>query len=127
MDTSSNFFTITATFVVAMILMLMPLPDWARAYRPEWIVLALIYWSIAVPKKVGVGIAWMLGLCVDVIQGAFTRPTRTRFCHYGLHCHSLPSTRARIPITSTSHVCGYDFITLHEHIIMDFRNLRRRP
>ena len=66
----SNLLTIAVTFVVAIVLMLMPLPDWARPFRPEWIALALIYWSMAFPKNIGVGIAWALGLCVDVIQGA---------------------------------------------------------
>ena len=67
---SSKFLTIAITFVAAILLMLFPLPDWARPFRPEWVPLALIYWSMALPKKVGVGIAWILGLCVDVIQGA---------------------------------------------------------
>ena len=67
---SSIILTIALTFVIATVLMLLPLPEWARPFRPEWIVLALIYWCMALPKKVGVGIAWMLGLCVDVIQGA---------------------------------------------------------
>ena len=70
MNSSSKFFTIGVTFIVAMMLMLMPLPDWARPYRPEWLALALIYWSMTMPKNVGVGIAWILGICVDVIQGA---------------------------------------------------------
>ena len=64
------FFTIILTFIIAMMLMLMPLPDWAQAYRPEWLMLVLIYWCMALPNKVGIGIAWILGLCVDVIQGA---------------------------------------------------------
>ena len=70
MNNTSKYFTIGVTFVVAMMLMLMPLPDWARPYRPEWLALALIYWSMALPKNIGVGIAWILGICVDVIQGA---------------------------------------------------------
>ena len=64
------FFTIILTFIIAMMLMLMPLPDWAQAYRPEWLMLVLIYWCMALPNKVGIGIAWILGLCVDVIHGA---------------------------------------------------------
>jgi len=59
MNNSSNSLPIIISFIVAMMLMIMPLPDWARAYRPEWIALALVYWN-----------AWILGLCVDVIQGA---------------------------------------------------------
>lgn len=70
MNNSSMFFTIILTFIIAIMLMLMPLPDWAQAYRPEWLMLVLIYWCMALPNKVGIGIAWILGLCVDVIQGA---------------------------------------------------------
>jgi len=53
-----------------MMLMLMPLPEWARPFRPEWLVLTLIYWCLTQPRNIGVGIAWILGLCVDVVQGA---------------------------------------------------------
>ena len=70
MNNSSMFFTIILTFIIAIMLLLMPLPDWAQAYRPEWLMLVLIYWCMALPDKVGIGIAWILGLCVDVIQGA---------------------------------------------------------
>ncbi|MCZ6566060.1 MAG: rod shape-determining protein MreD [Gammaproteobacteria bacterium] len=70
MNNSSKIFTIGVTFVVAMMLMLMPLPEWARPFRPEWLVLTLIYWCLTQPRNIGVGIAWILGLCVDVVQGA---------------------------------------------------------
>lgn len=64
-----RFLVIGATFLVAMILMLIPLPDWLRPWRPEWMAMTLIYWNMALPKNVGVGIAWVLGLCMDVIHG----------------------------------------------------------
>ena len=70
MNNSSTILTIFITLIVAMMLMLMPLPDWAQAFRPEWLMLVLIYWCLALPNKVGIGIAWTLGLFVDVIQGA---------------------------------------------------------
>lgn len=70
MNKPLKFFTIGISLVVAMALMLVPLPDWAQPYRPEWIILALIYWSMALPRDIGVGIAWISGLCVDAIQGA---------------------------------------------------------
>ena len=70
MKNSSTVLTIIITLIIAMMLMLMPLPDWALAFRPEWLMLVLIYWCMALPNKVGIGIAWTLGLFVDVIQGA---------------------------------------------------------
>jgi len=47
MNNSPTFLTILISFIVAMILMIMPLPDWAREYRPEWMALALVYWKHA--------------------------------------------------------------------------------
>lgn len=57
------------TLLVALILMLIPLPDWAGPWRPDWLAITLIYWSMARPEHLGVGIAWLLGLLVDVVYG----------------------------------------------------------
>jgi rod shape-determining protein MreD len=40
---------------------------WAR---PEWLALALIYWTIALPQRVGVLTALSLGIAMDVLEGA---------------------------------------------------------
>jgi rod shape-determining protein MreD len=48
---------------------MMPLPDWAVEFRPDWVTLVLIYWALAVPSKIGVTIAWFTGLLLDVSYG----------------------------------------------------------
>ncbi len=58
------------TFLLAFILTIVPLPEWAATMRPEWVALTLIYWCIALPQRVGVGTAWGLGLGLDVLKGA---------------------------------------------------------
>ncbi len=60
-------FIIIATFILALILTILPLPEWARPFRPAWHSLVLIYWCMATPQRVGVGVGWLLGLIVDVI------------------------------------------------------------
>ena len=60
---------IVASFIVALMLTTLPLPDWAAAWRPPWVTLVLIYWCLAVPERVGVGIGWLLGLLLDVMTG----------------------------------------------------------
>ncbi len=62
----TRFRIILITFVVAMLLAMMPLPEWARAFRPEWALLVLIYWTMALPHDVGPGTGWLLGLFMDV-------------------------------------------------------------
>lgn len=61
---------IVATFVIALMLTMLDLPDWAEMARPEWVAMVLIYWCMALPQRVGVGIAWILGLMLDVTRGA---------------------------------------------------------
>lgn len=61
---------IIASFIIALMLTMMPLPDWAELLRPEWVTLVLIYWCMALPERIGVGIAWIVGLFLDVLHGA---------------------------------------------------------
>jgi rod shape-determining protein MreD len=57
------------TLLIAILLMLLPLPDNLRYARPEWVVMTLIYWAMALPQRVSIGVAWFTGLVVDVITG----------------------------------------------------------
>lgn len=58
-------FTIIGAFMLA----IMPLPDWAVEFRPDWVTLVLIYWAMAMPTKIGVTMAWFAGLLLDVSYG----------------------------------------------------------
>lgn len=58
-------FTLIAAFMLAIV----PLPDWAVEYRPDWVTLVLIYWAMAMPTKVGITAAWFSGLLLDVSYG----------------------------------------------------------
>ncbi|MGB5260491.1 MAG: rod shape-determining protein MreD [Gammaproteobacteria bacterium] len=60
---------IVFTFVVALLLTIVPLPDWARYARPDWVGLVLIYWCLALPDRVGVITGWFAGLLVDLVTG----------------------------------------------------------
>jgi len=61
---------IVATFVIALLLTMLPLPGWMERLRPEWVTMVLIYWCLALPNRVGVGIAWITGILLDVTRGA---------------------------------------------------------
>ena len=58
------------TFIAALILTVMPLPEWGRYLRPDWAGLVLIYWCLALPDRVGVSSGWLLGLAVDLLTGS---------------------------------------------------------
>ncbi|NOX42439.1 MAG: rod shape-determining protein MreD [Gammaproteobacteria bacterium] len=61
---------ITLSFVIALMSVMMPLPDFLSLFRPELVTMVLIYWCIDLPGRVGVGIGWVAGLMLDVVQGA---------------------------------------------------------
>jgi rod shape-determining protein MreD len=60
---------IVLTFLIAIVLAVMPLPEWARLYRPPWVTLVLIYWALALPQRVGVGVGFVLGILLDTLTG----------------------------------------------------------
>jgi rod shape-determining protein MreD len=60
---------IALSIIVSLLLTVLPLPEWIRVYRPQWYTLVLIYWTMATPQRVGVGVGWLTGISVDVITG----------------------------------------------------------
>ncbi len=61
---------IAASFLVALVLSILPWPVWTEQFRPDWEALVLIYWCMALPTRVGVGTAWSVGLILDVLYGS---------------------------------------------------------
>ncbi len=61
--------TVVITLCVAMLLVIVPMPEWARPFRPPWVTLVLIYWVIALPHAVGVGSGFAAGLVLDALTG----------------------------------------------------------
>ena len=62
-------FVIVCSLLFTMLLMLWPLPESLRFVRPEWVLMVLFYWAMALPNRVGVGYAWVVGLLMDVMMG----------------------------------------------------------
>jgi len=61
---------ILLTLAVAAWVSLLPWPDKISLFRPEWLVLVLIYWVIALPYRIGVFWGFFVGLFQDVLVGA---------------------------------------------------------
>ena len=57
------------SLVLALALTLMPLPASLDAFRPDWLTLVIIFWALSVPHSYGVGVAWIVGILLDVAQG----------------------------------------------------------
>jgi rod shape-determining protein MreD len=64
------YWVILLSFVAAAWLAIIPLPDWLVWARPEWPALVLIYWVIALPHRVSLFTGLLLGIYIDVLEGA---------------------------------------------------------
>lgn len=68
--TAHGYPIVLLTFLVAYVLAVLPLPHWLLWGRPEWLALTLVYWTIALPHRVGMATGLLLGLGLDVLEGA---------------------------------------------------------
>ncbi len=69
-EPTSGYWVIVVSLLGAMILAVLPLDRGLAWWRPEWILLVLVYWTIALPHRVGMFTAMVIGLGVDVLEGA---------------------------------------------------------
>ena len=52
-----------------LVLAIVPLPEWLGAARPDFALLAVLYWILTSPRIAGLGYAWLAGLFLDVLRG----------------------------------------------------------
>ena len=56
-------------FAIAMMLTIIPFPEFITHYMPDWGLMALIFLSINLPKEFNLSTAFFVGLITDVIKG----------------------------------------------------------
>lgn len=61
---------ITFSLCVAVLLMLVPLPEQIAWLRPAWVLLTLIYWSLSISYRNGLLTAWFTGILIDFLTGS---------------------------------------------------------
>ncbi|GAA5134104.1 rod shape-determining protein MreD [Thalassotalea piscium] len=67
---SHNGIIILLTFIVALMATIMPLPIAVDAFRPDWVLVVVLYWCLALPNRVNVITAWLFGLLIDILLGS---------------------------------------------------------
>lgn len=63
-----NAFFMWGSLVMALLITMLPFGR--LAWLPDLVALTLVFWSVHQPHRIGVGVAFMLGLLVDVHQSA---------------------------------------------------------
>jgi rod shape-determining protein MreD len=62
-------YAILLSIIIALVLQIMPMPNIADMYRPDWVLLVLSYWTLALPNRVNIGFAFFIGLVLDILLG----------------------------------------------------------
>jgi len=63
-------FVIACSFLIALTLQTIPWPGMLDLLRPSWLLLVTCYWVLALPHRVNVGSALILGLLWDLLLGS---------------------------------------------------------
>ena len=58
------------TMIAAVLLSLLPLPDVLLPFKPYWVAMVVIYWALETHDMVGMGLAFLTGLLVDILSGS---------------------------------------------------------
>lgn len=60
---------ISSSLGLAIILIMLPLPDWLAPVRPAFFVTTVLFWVLMQPLRFGLGMAWCCGIVIDVLYG----------------------------------------------------------
>lgn len=58
------------TVVAAILLSLLPLPEALLPFKPYWVAMVVIYWGLETQDMMGMGLAFLTGLVLDVLSGS---------------------------------------------------------
>jgi len=64
-----KYWPVLSCFLVALILETIPLPDAMQLARPPFLTIAIIYWGMMWPDRIGILTAFFLGLLLDILHG----------------------------------------------------------
>lgn len=64
----SPWLALPLSFLLALLLVALPLPQVLSYWRPELVTMLLVFWVLNEPGKVGVWTAFVLGLLLDVLM-----------------------------------------------------------
>ena len=58
------------TVATAILLSLIPLPEVLLPFKPYWVALVVIYWSLETQDMISLGLAFLVGLVLDILSGS---------------------------------------------------------
>lgn len=69
-----------ASLLVALMLGLLPIPPDLVGLKPFWLALVICYWLLEAPERVGLGVAFAVGIAADLVHGSLLGEHALRLC-----------------------------------------------
>jgi rod shape-determining protein MreD len=113
--------TIWITIVAGMLLAVLRMPQFFPVelgfLRPDWVAMILVYWIIALPHMVGISMACLVGIAVDVLLGS---PIGQHALSYVLIAYVAASLYQRIRMFSVWQQATILFVLLWLNQLVEF-------
>lgn len=72
MNLGNGGWLILLTILLALVLAVLHLPEtwaqWLGWLRPDWVAMVIFFWVLAVPHRLGLVSAWLVGFLLDILQ-----------------------------------------------------------
>ncbi len=81
-----------------MCLKIIPLPEMLQSLNPDWVLLVLIYWTLAIPEKIGVFNALVVGIFIDVLTGRLLGEYGLAYAFISYACLRLHKRLRQYPV-----------------------------
>ena len=65
-----SWFIPALSLVLTLALSLVPLPHAVTSFRPDWVAVVLLYWSITAPRRFSLLTAFWMGIVLDTLTGS---------------------------------------------------------
>ncbi|HVP71301.1 MAG TPA: rod shape-determining protein MreD, partial [Gemmatimonadaceae bacterium] len=65
-----SWFVPALSLVLTLALSLVPLPHLISSFRPDWVAVVLLYWSLTAPRRFSLLTAFWMGIVLDTLTGS---------------------------------------------------------
>jgi len=117
---------ITISFLIAFLLVELPIPTWASIWRPSWVAIVLIYWCLAVPGRVRVGTGWLVGLILDILDGSLLGQHALGLCIVAFIVSKFHQQIRVLPIWQQG-IGVFGLITLYQLLVLWINGIQGYP
>ena len=115
-----NNLTIYLSLLVTLILDSIYLSSSFQVIKPTFVLLALIYWNIALPDKVGIVLSLVMGIIVDFIEGSVLGTYPLLFVVVAYLCQRFFYQFRVMKIIQQSIILFVLFLFIKQYLAIDF-------